>query len=253
MKSFRLIFITVLLIQVSCSETQIKKNSLTEHNIKGNVKTIATYYGDEKFGNFEKGDLYEKIFYNDKGNIVEDRIYGDILNGKGLVIINKQIIEYDELGNSTNKLYVLNGDLSDVTKSIYDQDGNQIESTIFNSFIFNSKGIKYRKHIYQYDKYGRKVGESMYDKDNKLGYKYTLSYEDNGKKVVTEMEIFKNGYDMFNYKMDSKYKEISKYDDNGNEFERNEFDKNNKIIESISYQYEDFDETGNWQKKNYHI
>ena len=120
MKKKSIISIIALIFLVSCIGNQ-RKNSLSEENIKGKVKTLTTYQfkASEKFGQAQKEKLSFTTtnFYNEKGNIIEQNL-SYLTSGE---LTQKRIYEYDEQGNAIGKDYNKDGIHQYTYKNIYDK------------------------------------------------------------------------------------------------------------------------------------
>ena len=122
----------------------------------------------------------------------------------------------------------------------FDNKGNLLLMTKYNSTVkLNHKTI-YNKTVYKYDLTGNIIEITLYSHDNKLLDNSLYKYNDKG--YVYEIDNLKPDGNM-----GSKY--IYKYDEYNNIIEfsyvRDGIDCYNK--------YENFDKTGNWQKQFWHI
>ena len=166
-----LALLAICLLIFACSGGD-EKNSLTELNLKGKVKSINTtsFTTTEKFGEVTKDDWEEnyKRKFDDKGNLIEEA-------------------SYDE-----------DGELSWKNKSKYDDKGNQIEWA-----YYDKDGELSGKYKYKYDDKGNPIESASYDEDGELDYKTTyeleydskdnwikkITYEDDKPTEISEREI----------------------------------------------------------------
>lgn len=234
MKKKSIISIIVLIFLVSCVGNQ-RKNSLSEANIKGKVKTLTTYQyeASEKFGQAQKEKLRFTTtnFYNEEGNLKEQNL-SYLQSGE---ITQKRIYEFDEQGNVVGKDYNKDGTHQYTYKYLYDKKGNLIESN-----NFDSNGKRTDKRVTQYNKEGKKIITFNYDENDSIKSKSTYTYEDNGKKMILKSVNPDNSIN---------WTQVYTYDDNGNEIGNNDVDENGKIGTTRVYQYDSFDEQKNWIKR----
>ncbi|MBI3500856.1 MAG: hypothetical protein HY063_03595 [Bacteroidetes bacterium] len=91
-----------------------------------------------------------------------------------------------------------------------------------------------RKDIYiAYDKGGKIIQKEDYHKDGTLKHKETYVYDGKGNKL--EETIFDAAEKQPKPEKNIKY--VSKYDSNGNETEKTEYDGNGKVIQKLQYSY----------------
>ena len=113
------------------------KNTLTELNLKGKVKSINTAYftATEKFGEAAKDDslLNEEQKFDDKGNQIEKASYDE--NGE---LSWKNKFNYDDKGNQ-------------IEEAKYNKDG-ELDYTITNEFEYDRKNNWIKKIKYKDDK-----------------------------------------------------------------------------------------------------
>lgn len=234
MKKEPIISIIALIFLASCLGNQ-RKNSLTEANIKGKVKTLTTYQfkASEKFGQAQKEKLSFTTtnFYNEEGNLIEQNL-SYLPSGE---ITQKRIYEYDEQGNVIVKDYNKDGIHQYTYKYIYDKKGNLIESN-----NFDSNGKRTDKRVNQFDKEGNKNITFHYDENDSIEWKWTYTYENNGKKMTLKAIKPDNSI---------SWTQVYTYDDNGNEIGNNNVDTDGKIGTTRVYQYDNFDEMKNWGKR----
>jgi hypothetical protein len=191
-----------LLIQYSQVKAQTR-NDLIKKNINGPVKSIKEmrYKAVDKFGEIQKGAILgcELIKYNNKGNVLEKRIYWT----DGSLI---RICSYkrDSKGNKIGEdSYDTSGKLNE--KSIYNIDfnGNIIEENV--KTIGDSR-YNY-KFTYKYDIIGNQIERCEYNSDGNLKVKYVYKYDIKG--YLIEILSYNSGgsfdsKDTFTYKFDKK-------------------------------------------------
>jgi hypothetical protein len=157
---------------IGCDSEQ-KENSLTEQNIKGDVKSISatTYKAIERFGEIEKDSIALSFGfdYNEEGNQV-----GQIYYNSDGSLGGKSTYEYDEEGNQVESTaYNSDGNISWKSTYEYDEEGNQVES------IFSwPEEVIYYKHTYEYDEEGNKVASTAYNSDGSVDGKSTYVYDE---------------------------------------------------------------------------
>jgi hypothetical protein len=210
-------------------------NSLDEDNINGKVKTITTnyYFVVEKFGEAQKGDLFQKsiLHYNVQGNKISQDSYS-----KEGSLLGKVIYKYDDLGNN-------------IEYGNYDKNGNKLS---FTTFKYDNKGnlIKYINYYsngglagsgtYKYDNEGNRIESMSFNADSSLNFSAFYKYDIKGN-CIEKKQLDKNS----NLKMTTIYT----YDDKENILTENGYSPNNQLIVTEAYQYKEFDEKSNWLKE----
>jgi hypothetical protein len=248
------VLLAILLLNISCNESNSQKNDLEKENLNGNVKSITVneYQAVEKFGEIIKGERVpvdrfspenKKIVYNQYGNLLEG-YFGEVekyqYNGKNQLVSIKyttsnsvRTYKYDEKNNVVEENIYNNDTLFGKTKFIYDDDGNKIEEN-----VFNFDGSLYFKVKNRFE--NKKNIESIkYDSAGKLWSISNYKYDNNG-------NLFFNKDVMGNYETISKYV----------------FDSDNNILESIvtnnyssirkvkyKFKYTKYDLKRNWLEK----
>jgi hypothetical protein len=149
----------LILFLISCTAQNKQKNSLTEENLKGSVKSVREFSFDavDKFGEISKGerkrekpieeDYYRK--YNDKGNQIETNYY----KSDGSLRL-KHTYKYDDKGNKIEwNAYYSNGRQSSKYTHKFDDKGNRIENN-----VYKSDGRLSSTYTYKYCKSSAKSG-----------------------------------------------------------------------------------------------
>jgi YD repeat-containing protein len=195
------------------ADTKIKKNSLSELMLKGNVKTVTENIFEEKDENRqfiknkqtkriilfnEKGNITEETSFNSKGKIDSKRVYTYDANEnlilqdffiydqaeKKLVMLGKYGYKYDDRGNKTEEgNYTTDGtDLYSITsKRIFDEKGNRI--AIINYFhSYSGAKNDSSKTTYIYDELGNCIEE--FTNSNSFHSK-TFKYDEKGNNIET--------------------------------------------------------------------
>ena len=223
MKKLLLILLCVPLI-FSCGENKVKnevlgnenknKNIITdllEMNLKGKVKSIISLSSDStrfyfnKFGNITKiitkkeGDNYvfknhfdnnQKIsqyFYTEEDGIIDSVLTSTFKYNNGYLI---EEIEKSFLYTQGNDFW---GEQK-VTKYEYDNDGNEITSS-----IYNSDGVLRQERISEWNDVEQKIKSELYsisymstsEDDLNLIYTWTYTYNDNGYEKSIDFEGWK--------------------------------------------------------------
>src|SRR3989339_340573 len=228
------IFLSILFLY-SCTGRKIKSD-LNNARIKGNVKTITemVYSTNELDGKSKKNNLESKIIkrYDTKGNLLTENVY--------MKIQQKEFL-YSQV----------------VYK--YDDRGNQVEI----NFIGLNDSIE-GKQVCKYDTKGNRIEEEGYKADGKFGGKSILLYDDQGN-LIKRQNLIINIESIINYMYDSKNNIIEEnrynsgdslymrikytYDEKNNQTSLNKYNPD-KLIQSITYKYENFDKNENWLTKN---
>ncbi len=226
------------------------KNSLTEDNLKGKVKTLteSSYDAVEKFGEVEKSKLKEKQYskYNDRGNKIEESDYRS--DGS---LWQHCIYKYNAKGDKIeNNEYEPDGSLSGKVIYKYDDRGNLIDES-----DYHSDGSLMMRTIRKYDDKGNASEMSAYNADGSLSDKWIDKYDEKGNTIESTRYLF-----VFSLTYDTPYriddqgklssKWINKYDEGGNLIESQRYDPEKGIIDIIyTFRYDKFDKAGNWQIK----
>ena len=197
----------------SGNESKNKKiaTDLLEMNLKGKVKSIISLSSDStrvyfnKFGNITKiitkkeGDNYvfknhfdnnQKIsqyFYTEEDGIIDSVLTSTFKYNNGYLI---EEIEKSFLYTQGNDFW---GEQK-VTKYEYDNDGNEIKSS-----IYNSDGVLRQERISEWNDVEQKIKSELYsisymstsEDDLNLIYTWTYTYNDNGYEKSIDFEGWK--------------------------------------------------------------
>jgi len=232
------------------------KNSLTEKNLKGDIR-ILTEFGYKpviKFGEIQKDSLQYKLLsdFDENGNIVSENWLDSGI---------RNIYKYDSIGKlieQDNYNELKTPSFSSKKKFIYDVNNNLIEK---NTYL--SDGVLFEKIIYDYDENNNNIQSKCYkyDFDGKevLKFMFKSKYDKNGNEIesVHYDNLGRKEYTE-TYKYDEKgliieetsdFLRTSKkkytYDDNGNILKVKEYSIKEVLIGEETYEYK-FDNKGNW-------
>jgi hypothetical protein len=175
-------------------------------------------------------DNYKVISkYNNNNNLVEREMY----NFYG-VLNSKETYKYNEIGKLI-EIDVITGVDSILTKETYKYDikGNLIERD-----GITDNNLHHTKEINKYDNKGNLVENDWISSDGSLVFKWIFKY-DNKKKLIERKNI---------YDKEILLRQTYKYDNNGNEIEKNLYDPRNNRHTMETFKYE-FDKMGNWIKR----
>ena len=185
--------------------------------------------------------------------------------------------------NSRNSLSEqhLKGKVKSLTETIYSvdktgkiSDSEFLEKTLYR---YNSKGNKIEEIHYhpdslselitfKYNLSGKKVEKRWRDTDNEIDHLATFRYDKKGNNiekrlVETDGSLMKKEIYTFDENGNNTIEEIISFEDSVSERRMFTFDKQHKLIKEIrynsddsvpyrySYNYLEFDETGNWTKR----
>jgi hypothetical protein len=213
------VLLSILLLNISCNESNEQKNDLEKVNLKGSVKSITenTYMAIEKFGEVIKGGRNPNDFFRKENCITKYDINGYLTESNGVIpckfIYNdkKQLIEENEFTSNTKIFHK------------YDKNGFEIELNNFHKDTLVQK-IKYKN-----DKMGNKVEINPYNYTGKLQYKIKQIFI--GKNLMESKEYDKEG----RLTATTKYK----YDKNGNQIEETTTDSSNKVFSKNNLKYDE--------------
>lgn len=224
--------IGLVLLFFACSQSDIK-NDLTKMGLKGSVsKVVVTEYkAVEKFGEIEKGDVIstDSFLFNKYGYLIE--------KDESLIFNMKTKLKYDE----KNKLierneYNSKGELMMKTTFKYDTNDNIIEELKYDN---NDELIT--KSVLKYDKSVNTITKTTYKKDNSVQDSVITKYNSNN------LELEQNDFFMY-----TRY--VSTYSDK-NELSlfaiySGSSDSKPTLSEKTVFKYDDYDQHGNWLKRN---
>jgi len=228
--------LVILILMSSYSYIKKENNDLSEFNLKGKVKSIReyTYENIDNVGDIQNNKPNGKfvLCYNIKGNLTKRDSY----HSDGRLVVN-HIYKYDNDGFLIERIVFTLGEMDFGYTFKYDDKGNEIEST-----SYNSDGNLDYTIIFKYDINGNLVEKIRYNSNGKFEEKSKYTYDDK--------DIKMDGiWIMYNSDGGIELKTVYKYDDRGNEIEINlyqtdgsitekhkqNFDDNGNIIESISF------------------
>ncbi len=149
-------------------------------------------------------------------------------------LIEKQVVTKDSLGNKIEQSYTYsNGSLSKTLECIYDQDGNQIQRSLF------ANGQLKQKEANQFNEYGDRIETIQYfpqkGEQKVMHFKY-----DSAHNLIETIVL--NSTQMIEEKV------ITKFDRLKNITEQFTYGLTGNLKESIRYTYE-FDEEDQWTKR----
>ncbi len=247
-----------------CKPNHKSKNDLIDLKIKGAVKSIieSEYNAEEKFGEYQKKELSFKTitFFNENGKLLSKKFDKNGLMAMGV----ESSWRYDEYSNAIEETMFFEGKLNSKSISDYDKNNNLIEKkhydndgklfarktyeyNLSNELLetneFDSKSQFNYKNRFKIDSSGNHT-EWRYKSDGELIYKFVKEYNDLGD------EICLTSYDKNSYEAsDIHHVYAYEYDNNRNMIVSKMYDKNKELKESTTYEYYDFDNFGNWQRR----
>ncbi len=206
-KSLSIILLTLLSI-TACSVRKIKRTDLEKKHLRGKVKSVkmTKYKTIAKKDKIEKGQVWgniRKYTFNYQGYIVEETLYK-------------------------------NGTLGERYTYQYDDKGNQIKRS-----WYNSDGSLEDKTTYLYDDRGNKVKRDCYNSDGSLRIKWTYQYNDRNKLIKLAK---------YNADGSLRFKNIYQYDDRGNKFRQDCYKSDGSLRYKNTWKYQ-YDNQGNWVRK----
>ena len=199
------------------------------YNMGKLVKKSRYYYStsvEESFDEYGKPiSLIGEYVYDDKGNIIEENQYGDLL----WRIANNGVSE---------KIY---RDMESINY-VYDDDGNLKEKNLFYNKSALENTPNQCTYLYTYDEKGDlvKVCVREWNLTRNIMY-YEHVYDNNGGKIVR----FENRYPRYKYVYDDEKNVVEKYVYEKNVVEKHvyKYDKNRNLIEEKVYDILGFVET----------
>lgn len=209
-----------------------------QSNLFGKVKTLEVqgYKVVNKFGNISEGEMLKKycIKINNKGERIENSNFSS--DGK---LEKKYLSKYNSQGKEIELIVV-----DKYNNTISKQEFRYNDTNMVEHNKYNSAGNLEYKIIYECDKSGNKIEESIFKSGN--WYKSTYKYNGKGELIYENkfnVLIFDNGYFNRNesfYKYDNKnrkYEEYYNYNKDGILVEKEEkiYDNIGNVIERKSY------------------
>lgn len=231
---------------------------------KGN-KTESIYYKTQNGWSIEGRRIYK---YDEKDNMLQEIEYNykdDIV----CRIIHKY--QYDQMGNKIQKgiyQYKVNSDEKMTYKCLYDHRGNKTRE-----IKYGDKGEEKEVYEYLYDNMGNCIEKNTLKRHKCMREETKQRYDTKGNLLEETRNkyncvIFEKSYEERMYIFYYYGKDVSKYDEKGNEIERilyrvvggynendeyYEYDENNEYIKSRwIFKYE-FDNNGNWVRRKAYI
>lgn len=193
-----------------------------EEKVKGEFRScILTKYNyrNGKLDINSKRNLIQ-CKYDSRGKIIERLNY----DSNDYAYMKYKYI-YDSLGNKIEERYYLGDKIQNITQNSYDEQGNKIKET-----SYNSEGNIYRRSESKYDKNGNLIEVNTYLSGNK--YKDIYKYNEFGNR--TEMIYYVDG---------EKHRTELIYDDNGNMIEGICYNPDGSVHHKSVYKYK-YDSNG---------
>jgi hypothetical protein len=211
----------MLLIYSLKSNSQEKKNDLSEFKLFGSVKSIkeSNFSQDYKTGLMKKDTetiSFEYRLFDQLGNVIEEKQNNLFFKytTKKKYDINGKLIEEKQLydDSSLSRVYIYK----------YDENGNSIET-----IVYNTNGSLYGKIKYNYNDRKNLVEEAFYYADGGLT-KIQYKYDDKNNRI-----------EQVSYNIKGYLSMMIQFDNRGNRIETR-FYKDNGILDSKSlYKYDD--------------
>jgi hypothetical protein len=263
MKHILITLITFCLF--SCSGN--KKNSLTDLNLKGDVRILSEfgYKAIIKFGEIQKDSLQYRLIsdfdkngnlvsenwldigirniyiYDSIGNLIEDNLYDEKKSISGFT--SKKKLIYDEKSNLIEKnTYLPSGFLIEKIVYDYDVNKNNIESKCY-KYDFEGKELLQFTDKYKYDKKGNQIERIHYDKFGDNYYTEKYEYDEN-RLMIEEFSDFLKEF--------QPPKKTYIYDENKNILKIKHYSSKNVFVKEETYKYK-LDSYGNWILKTHYI
>jgi hypothetical protein len=257
--------VLVIFCLLSCSGD--KKNSLTDKNLKGDVRILSEfgYRAVFKFGEIQKGSLAYRLLsdFDENGNIVsENWLDSDTRNiykydsiGKLIEqdkhnelktpsLSSKKKFTYDQNNNLIEKnTYLPDGFLFEKIIYDYDEKGNNIESKCYN-YDFEGKELLQFMFKHSYDKKGNEIDRDHYDNLGNKEYTETYKYDEKGLMIEEFTDFLKD-------KIHPKKIRYA-YDNKGNILSIKHYSSEEVIVYEKTHKYK-FDKIGNWIEKIHFI
>jgi hypothetical protein len=197
---------------ISCTNVNIK-NSLTEQNLNGKVKSLTeTTYTVDSSGKVTDSNFIEKIMYrfNSRGNKIEEIHYHPDSQDE------LATFKYNTSGKKIEKRWRdTNNEMDHLATFKYDKNGNNIEKR-----WSETDGSLIKKEIYLFDENGNKTAEEIISIEDTSSERRTFSF-DNRHNVIEEMRYSSD--DSIPRRYSYKYLE---FDKEGNWLKRMQYQKN---------------------------
>ena len=194
-------------------EMPCKKLNYSELDKSGNtVKDI-------KYDEFEEVEEIIENVYNDKGNLIEEKIF---LNEDEFS--ERKTYKIDENGRiATEFIHYLDESIDTVSYE-YDAEGNLIKKV-----LTDSDGVVESKEILKY-KNGKEISYVFYNEDDELVTERISGYDTSGNLLRI---IYHNSEE------DEKYRIENTYNDDNRLVKTHKFNENDDLIEKLSYKHND--------------
>lgn len=225
----KIFFIILITIFFSCNKSEnfkkIKQNDVEKLDLKGNVKVFEekNFDATEKFGEPVKLKLRDWTILNfdTSGNIIEKKSLYE--NGE---ILSIEKYNYNNENKIIEKNYVM-GDISYLSKYIYDKNGNNIEETIY------TNGKIEIKNINKFDKNKNLIDHRLYNYEGVLKDKTLSKFNELNLEIETEEYSFNGTSCVFTNKKSNEY------DENGNLIEQKYYDEKGNLEFIYKYVYDE--------------
>jgi hypothetical protein len=216
--------------------TDNTKNSLTERNLKGKIKTIKVKSCSfvKKIDKIQKKECSIEISkYNINGNKTE--VFNYSFDGS---LNYTETYQYNEKGLWT-KVIILgsDGSLMSKTSNTFDEKGKIVEDTV------NSPSTGTTKTVYKYDDLGNLKQVNSYNSEDSLE-----------SRIIYNCDEKRNMVELLYYIKDGtlKFKSTTKYDKKDNPIESKTYSSNGNL-EVETWKYDKFDKKGNWISRTFYI
>ena len=190
----------------------------------------------------ENGKWTACISYDEKGEIFERMEYEYNELGKEILCVHydkngsirredKTEYEYDENGKIKGRIhYTISQDSTMKTEFRYDEYGSIILNAVYNT---DGTVIVEYKYAYEYDEFGRRTLETMYDENSTVSRKYGYEY-DKFSRVSTGTQYDADGNidGRIEFERDKYGKSVieTKYDNDGNILSKHEIEYVNQKV-----------------------
>ncbi len=172
-----------------------------------------------KYNEFEEVEEIIENVYNDKGNLIEEKIF----LGED-EFSERKTYENDENGRLKTEFIHYLDETIDTISYEYNSDGKIVKKV-----LTDSEGVVENKEIFDY-KNGKEISYSSYNEDDELVLERINGYDDSGNLLRT---IY------FNSEENEKYRIENTYDENNNLIKALKFNENDDLTEKLSYKYDD--------------
>lgn len=157
-------------------------------------------------------------------------------NATGDSLKLKAVTKYNEKGNMS-EFFTYSPDGAVLSKTTFAYDDSD---KITEELRYKGDGTLNVKTTYKYDERGNKIEEYNYDATGTMFMKVLNKYDGKGNRLV------KDSHNMFGALF---LKCNSKYDEHGNEISAKEYDSHKSLQFATTFDYENNDKQGNWQRR----